>query len=64
MTRYLANRNGDWWAVDEGDEYLFIIDNTDSTIIEAMKSESASPDDDKFEQFIQRHGKVVYLDEV
>lgn len=63
MTKYLANENGDWWAVGEGEGYLFLIDDTDPAITEAMKSEDASPNDDKFERFIQRHGKVVYVDE-
>jgi hypothetical protein len=63
MTKYLANENGDWWAVGEGEGYLFLIDDTDPAIAEAMKSEDASPNDDKFERFIQRHGKVVYIDE-
>jgi len=63
MTKYLANENGDWWAVGEGEGYLFLIDDTDPAIAEAMKREDASPNDDKFERFIQRHGKVVYVDE-
>jgi hypothetical protein len=32
--------------------------------MEAMKSEDASPDDDKFERFIQRYGTVVYVEGV
>jgi hypothetical protein len=64
MTKYLANENGDWWAVEEGDGYLFLIDDSDPAIAEAMKSEDASPNDDKFERFIQRYGTVVYVEGV
>ena len=64
MTRYLANKNGDWWAVDEGEEYLFIIDTSDSAIIEKMKEEDVIEGEDKWERFIQRYGTVIYSEGV
>lgn len=64
MTRYLANKNGDWWAVDEGEEYLFIIDTSDPAIIEKMKEEDEVEGEDKWERFIQRYGTVIYSEGV
>ena len=61
MTKYIANENGDWWEVVEGDG-LYLIDTDNAEIIKAMKDEDASPNDDKFEKFIWTYGTPVGID--
>jgi hypothetical protein len=61
MSKYIANENGDWWEVVEGDG-LYLIDTDNPDIAEAMKEEDASPDNDKFEKFIWQYGTTVYID--
>lgn len=60
MTKYIANENGDWWEVAEGDG-LYLIDTDNPDIAEAMKEEDASLDNDKFEKFIWQYGTTVYI---
>jgi hypothetical protein len=47
MTKYIANENGDWWEVVEG-EGLYLIDTEWENIASDMKEEEVSPNDDKF----------------
>jgi len=61
MTKYVANENGDWWEVVEG-ESLYLIDTDWENIVSAMKEEEFSPNDDKFERFIWRYGTEVNID--
>lgn len=61
MTKYIANENGDWWEIVEGDG-LYLIDTDSAEIIKAMKDEDASPNDDKFEKFIWTYGTPVGID--
>ena len=61
MTKYVANENGDWWEVVEG-ESLYLIDTDWENIVSAMKEEEVSPNDDKFEKFIWRYGTEVDID--
>ena len=58
MTKYIANENGDWWEVVEG-ESLYLIDTEWENIANDMKEEKVSPNDDKFERFIWRYGTEV-----
>ena len=58
MTVYAANSNGDWWEVTE-DTDIFIIDTEDEAIKSALKDEDVVEGEDKFERFIQSHGKEV-----
>jgi len=49
---YVANENGDWWLLSQGD------------VIYVMSSNKTLPDgvsdmDDKFEQVIMEHGTVI-----
>ena len=60
MTKYIANENGDWWEYVE-DSVLFVIDDQDEHIKQAMKEEEVSSDDDKFEKFIWQYGKAVEI---
>ena len=61
MAKYVANENGDWWGVIEG-ESLYLIDTDNPDITKAMEDEDTNPDQDKFEQFIQQYGTPVYID--
>ena len=61
MTKYIANENGDWWEVVEGDS-LYLIDTEQGYIASKMEEENATPNDDKFEKFIWRYGIPVYID--
>ncbi len=61
MTKYIANENGDWWEVVEGDG-LYLIDTKQGYIASKMEEENATPNDDKFEKFIWRYGTPVYID--
>jgi hypothetical protein len=61
MTKYVANENGDWWEVVEG-ESLCLIDTDNPDITIAMKEEDTNPYQDKFEYFIQKYGTPVYID--
>ena len=61
MTKYIANENGDWWEVVEG-ESLYLIDTDWENIVSAMKEERSTPNDDKFEKFIYRYGTEVNVD--
>lgn len=61
MTKYVANENGDWWEVVEGDS-LYLIDTDWENIASKMEEEEVSPNDDKFERFIWRYGSPVYID--
>lgn len=61
MTKYIANENGDWWEVVEG-ESLYLIDTDNSDITRAMKEEDTNPYQDKFEYFIQKYGVPVNVD--
>ena len=61
MTKYIANENGDWWEVVEG-ESLYLIDTDWENIANNMEEEEVSPNDDKFERFIWRYGTPVYID--
>lgn len=58
MTIYIANENGDWWEYRK-DSVLYLIDDEDPAIKQLMIDEDASPDHDKFEQFIQNNGEAV-----
>ena len=61
MTKYIANENGDWWEVVEGDS-LYLIDTEWENIASKMEEEEVSPNDDKFERFIWRYGSPVSVD--
>ncbi len=61
MTKYIANENGDWWEVVEG-ESLYLIDTEWENIASKMEEEEVSPNDDKFERFIWRYGSPVSVD--
>jgi hypothetical protein len=61
MTKYIANENGDWWEVVEG-ESLYLIDTDWENIASKMEEEEVSPNDDKFERFIWRYGSPVSVD--
>jgi len=61
MTKYIANENGDWWEVVEG-ESLYLIDTEQENIASKMEEEEVSPNDDKFEKFIWRYGVPVSVD--
>ena len=61
MTKYIANENGDWWEVVEG-ETLYLIDTEQENIANKMEEEEVSPNDDKFERFIWRYGSPVSVD--
>lgn len=61
MTKYIANENGDWWTYVEGEGYLYVIDDEDGHIKQAMEEEEVSSDDDKFEKFIWRYGRAVEI---
>lgn len=61
MTKYIANENGDWWEVVEG-ESLYLIDTEQENIANKMEEEEVSPNDDKFERFIWRYGSPVSVD--
>jgi len=58
MTKYIANENGDWWEVVEGDS-LYLIDTEWENIANKMEEENSTPNDDKFERFIWRYGTPV-----
>jgi hypothetical protein len=60
MAKYIANENGDWWGVIEG-ESLYLIDTDNPDIIKAMEDEDTNPDQDKFEYFIQKYGTPVSI---
>jgi DNA-binding transcriptional regulator/RsmH inhibitor MraZ len=61
MTKYVANENGDWWEVVEG-ESLYLIDTEWENIASKMEEENSTPNDDKFERFIWRYGTEVNID--
>jgi hypothetical protein len=61
MTKYVANENGDWWEVVEGDG-LYLIDTEWEGITNKMEEEDSTPNDDKFEKFIWRYGVPVSVD--
>ena len=61
MTKYVANENGDWWEVVEG-ESLYLIDTEWENITSKMEEENSTPNDDKFEKFIWRYGTPVSID--
>ena len=61
MTKYIANENGDWWEVVEG-ESLYLIDTEQENIANKMEEENSTPNDDKFERFIWRYGSPVSVD--
>lgn len=61
MTKYVANENGDWWEVVEG-ESLYLIDTEWENITSKMEEENSTPNDDKFEKFIWRYGVAVGID--
>jgi hypothetical protein len=61
MAKYIANENGDWWGVIEG-ESLYLIDTDNPDIVKAMEDEDTNPDQDKFEYFIQKYGTPVNVD--
>ncbi len=61
MTKYIANENGDWWEVVEG-ESLYLIDTDWENIASKMEEENSTPNDDKFERFIWRYGSPVSVD--
>jgi DNA-binding transcriptional regulator/RsmH inhibitor MraZ len=61
MTKYVANENGDWWEVVEG-ESLYLIDTEWENIANKMEEENSTPNDDKFERFIWRYGTEVNVD--
>jgi len=64
MTKYLANANGDWWEVVEGDS-LYLID-TESDGMKAKLEEWGYVEgewNDKFEQFIIENGRAVRVRE-
>jgi hypothetical protein len=58
MAKYIANENGDWWEVVEGDS-LYLIDTEWENITAKMEEENSTPNDDKFEKFIWRYGTPV-----
>jgi hypothetical protein len=60
MTKYIANENGDWWEVIEG-EGLYLIDTELENIANKMEEEDTNPYQDKFERFIWRYGTEVKL---
>jgi hypothetical protein len=60
MTKYIANENGDWWEVVEG-EGLYLIDTELENIANKMEEEDTNPYQDKFERFIWRYGTEVKL---
>jgi hypothetical protein len=60
MTKYIANENGDWWEVVEG-EALYLIDTELENIANKMEEEDTNPYQDKFERFIWRYGTEVKL---
>ena len=60
MAKYIANENGDWWGVIEG-ESLNLIDTDNPDIVKAMEDEDTNPDQDKFEYFIQKYGTPVSI---
>ena len=60
MAKYIANENGDWWGVIEG-ESLYLIDTVNPDIVKAMEDEDTNPDQDKFEYFIQKYGTPVSI---
>jgi len=60
MTKYVANKNGDWWEIVEG-ESLYLIDTANPDITKAMEEEDTNPYQDKFEYFIQEYGVKVGL---
>lgn len=60
MAKYIANENGDWWEVVEGDS-LYLIDTEWENIANKMEEENSTPNDDKFEKFIWRYGTEVNL---
>jgi len=60
MTKYVANENGDWWEVVEG-ESLYLIDTANPDITKAMEEEDTNPYQDKFEYFIKEYGVKVGL---
>jgi hypothetical protein len=60
MTKYVANENGDWWEVVEG-EGLYLIDTELENIANKMEEEDTNPYQDKFERFIWRYGTEVKL---
>jgi hypothetical protein len=60
MAKYIANENGDWWGVIEG-ESLYLIDTDNPDIVKAMEDEDTNPDQDKFEYFIQKYGTPVSI---
>ena len=61
MAKYVANENGDWWEVVEG-EGLYLIDTANPDIAKIMEEENSTPNDDKFERFIWKYGIPVGLD--
>jgi len=61
MTKYIANENGDWWEVVEGDS-LYLIDTEWENITTKMEEENSTPNDDKFERFIWKYGATVNID--
>jgi len=61
MTKYIANENGDWWEVVEGDS-LYLIDTEWENITTKMEEENSTPNDDKFERFIWKYGATVSID--
>ena len=60
MTKYIANENGDWWEVVEG-EGLYLIDTELENIANKMEEEDTNPYQDKFEHFIWKYGTEVKL---
>ena len=60
MAKYIANENGDWWEVVEGDS-LYLIDTEWENINNKMEEEDTNPNQDKFEKFIWRYGTEVKL---
>jgi len=61
MAKYIANENGDWWEVVEGDS-LYLIDTEWENITTKMEEENSTPNDDKFERFIWKYGATVSID--
>lgn len=64
MTKYLANANGDWWEMVEGDA-LYLIDTESDGMKEKLNEWGYVENEwnDKFEQFITENGRAVYVDE-
>lgn len=60
MTVYIANENGDWWEYVKG-SVLYVLDDENAGVKELMSEEDTSPDDDKFERFIQNNGEAIDL---